>query len=274
VAERRFPDPIARDTDVLGCIGYLAAELGHMLERHGEGARLLQAALFRTDGKVHRIEAGTGEPLRDPRRIKSLFVERLVTIGDECDPGFGYDVVRLSALVCERLDPAQSGLGGEDHQVELAHLVDRLSARFGAERLRRFVPRDTHIPEFAMAAIPAQLGHFATLPAAQESLTQDSLAPARPIRLLHKPEPVDAIAEVPDGPPIRFRWRHVLHEVTAAEGPERIAMEWWRNGEGHPLTRDYFRVESKEGVRAWLYREGLYGREPARPRWFLHGLFA
>ena len=43
---------------------------------------------------------------------------------------------------------------------------------------------------------------------------------------------------------------------------------------GQALTRDYFRVESREGARVWLYREGLYIRESGRPRWFLHGLFA
>jgi protein ImuB len=66
----------------------------------------------------------------------------------------------------------------------------------------------------------------------------------------------------------------VLHEVARAEGPERIATEWWRDQDGHHLTRDYFRVESRQGARVWLYREGLYGRETAQPRWFLHGLFA
>jgi protein ImuB len=103
--------------------------------------------------------------------------------------------------------------------------------------------------------------------------TQDSLGPTRPIRLFERPEPVEAIAEVPDGPPARFRWRRVLHEVAIAEGPERIAMEWWRDETGQALTRDYFRVESRDGLRAWLYREGLYGRETPQPRWFLHGLF-
>ena len=49
---------------------------------------------------------------------------------------------------------------------------------------------------------------------------------------------------------------HALHEVAHAEGPERIAMEWWRDAAGHALMRDYFRVESREGVRVWLYREG------------------
>ena len=271
VAERRFPDPIGREEDVLGTIGQLAHGLGRLLERHGEGARLLQAALFRTDGKVYRLEAGTGEPLRDPGRIQRLFIARLATIGDECDPGFGYDVLRLSAIACERLDPVQGGLSGQDHQTELAHLVDRLSARFGARRLTRLIPCDTHIPEYAVAAIPAQVarGTFAA-----DSVAQESPAPVRPVRLFSRPEAIDAVAEVPDGPPARFRWRHMMHEVTAAEGPERIAMEWWRDVQGHALTRDYFRVECKEGIRAWLYREGLYGRETGSPRWFLHGLFA
>jgi protein ImuB len=69
----------------------------------------------------------------------------------------------------------------------------------------------------------------------------------------------------------------VLHEVARVEGPERIAMEWWRDAQGNALTRDYFRVESKEGARVWLYREGLFGREikePDKPNWYLHGLFA
>jgi protein ImuB len=62
--------------------------------------------------------------------------------------------------------------------------------------------------------------------------------------------------------------------VARAEGPERIAMEWWRDSTGHHLTRDYFRVENDSGARMWLYREGLYGRETTHPRWYLHGFFA
>ena len=63
------------------------------------------------------------------------------------------------------------------------------------------------------------------------------------------------------------------HLVAHAEGPERIAMEWWRDEDNRALTRDYFRVESQEGVRVWLYREGLLGQD-ANTRWFLHGMFA
>ena len=75
---------------------------------------------------------------------------------------------------------------------------------------------------------------------------------------------------VPDGPPLRFRWRRALHEVAAAEGPERIEGAWW--SEGGP-TRDYFRVEDQAGLRFWLFRRGLY-RDTQAPLWFLHGTFA
>ena len=303
VAERRFPEPIAREEDVLGTVEQLAYELGRVLERRGEGARLLALALFRTDGKVHRLEIGTGTPLRDAARVRKLFEDRLAVLGDAADPGFGFDMVRLSALVAERCDPVQSGLAGPDRNEELAHLIDRLGARFGLRRVTRPVAQDTHIPEYAVVAVPAHAlsslsppergrsasgarqvgGHADVRPSpppfllqgeGEERAEQDPLSPTRPIRLFERPEPIDAIAEVPDGPPVRFRWRRVVHQVARAEGPERIAMEWWRDDRGNKLTRDYFRVESSIGTRVWLYREGLFDSETAKPRWYLHGLFA
>jgi protein ImuB len=93
--------------------------------------------------------------------------------------------------------------------------------------------------------------------------------------LLAKPEPIeDVLALVPDGPPVRFRWRRAWHEVAAAEGPERIAGTWWHEESGGP-TRDYFRVEDRAGLRFWLFRAGLYREMTlSSPRWFLHGLYA
>ena len=299
VAERRFVDPILLEADVLGTTEALGQELARMLERRGEGARRLEVALFRTDGQVYRVAVGTGAPLRDPKRIRALFAERLAAIGDACDPGFGFDVVRLAALATERCDPLQTPLpnppphsASEDAReragagegkgggaAELAHLIDRLGARFGLRRVTRLVPQDTHIPEFAVAAVPAaEDRRQRTEDRSPSSIVRHpssySLAPARPLRLYGRPEPIEAVAEVPDGPPVQFRWRRVLHQVAHAEGPERIAMQWWRDQSGRALTRDYFRLESRDGMRAWVYREGLYGRELAEPRWFLHGLFA
>ena len=296
MAEQRFPDPIAREADVLGTIEHLAHELGRVLERRGEGARLIALSLFRADGKVHRLEIGTGAPLREASRVRRLFEDRLAVLGDACDPGFGFDVIRLSALVTERCDPVQSGLTGPDHGEELAHLIDRLGGRFGLRRVTRQVAQDTHIPEYAVAAVPAHAvlpsplwggsvakrpgwgsnGVLLKAPPPQPSPTrgEGEERVIRPIRLFERPEPIEVTAEVPDGPPVQFNWRHVKHQVVEAEGPERIAMEWWRDDRGNKLTRDYFRVESRAGMRAWLYREGLYGRETSRPHWYLHGLFA
>jgi protein ImuB len=313
MAEQRFAEPIAREEDVLGTIERLAGRLGATLERRGEGARLLQAALFRTDGKVFRIEVGTAGPLRAPERIRRLFADRLGVIGDEVDPGFGFDVVRLAALATERHEPTQTGLAAPDHAAELAHLIDRLGARFGLRRVARLVPQDTHIPEYAAmavgaASLPSPLRGGSTAGAQRRRAgwgsefmstamsashspppptsphkgegsrppgleEQDSLIPTRPIRLFEHPEPITAIAEVPDSAPGRFRWRGVWHEVVRAEGPERIAMEWWRDEKNQALTRDYFRIESRGGVRVWLYREGLFSRGETA-RWFLHGVFA
>ena len=90
--------------------------------------------------------------------------------------------------------------------------------------------------------------------------------------MLARPEPVEAVAEVPQGPPVHFRWRKALYRVARSEGPERIACEWWRNGEV-ALTRDYFRIEDTAGYRFWLFRHGLYERETDAPQWYLHGLF-
>ena len=95
--------------------------------------------------------------------------------------------------------------------------------------------------------------------------------PLRPFQMFDPPQPVETLAEVPDGSPLRFRWRRVLHEVALAEGPERIGGEWWRAPD--QKTRDYYRVEDREGRRFWLFRQGLYG-ETDEPRWFVHGLFA
>lgn len=92
----------------------------------------------------------------------------------------------------------------------------------------------------------------------------------RPIRLFSPAQAIEVMASVPDGPPIRFRWRRVLREVVRAEGPERISGDWLKR----EMTRDYYRVEDKEGRRYWLYREGLYGVSDDVPRWFVHGLFA
>ena len=270
VAERSFPEPIGRIEDVEGVTLALARRLKPMLERRGEGARRLELCLFRTDGAVKRVAAGASRPLRDPDQIAALFSERFAALGDELDPGFGFDLVRLSALTAEAAPPVARQFGESAEEEDLARLVDRLGARLGLNRVQRMIAGDTWLPEQAAAAAPAYC--TAPDPHGWNTADPDAPAPARPLRLFERPEPIDAVAEVPDGPPVRFRWRRALHQVVRAEGPERIAPAWW--SAGPKPTRDYYRVEDDAGQRFWLFREGLYALETAHPRWFLHGLFA
>ena len=275
VAEQCFHEPIAREQDVLAILARLAARLQFALERRGDGARRIELTLFRTDGAVRRIAAGCSRPLRDPEQIRALFVERLAALADEFDPGFGFDMARLSVVVAEPIPPEQIGIGGGEDAAQVDRLIDRLSARLGARRVRRLIVQDSHIPEIAAVAVSAQTASADSgWPAFRQFRAEADLAP-RPLRLLQKPEPIEAVAEVPDGPPLRFRWRRALHEVIAAEGPERIEGAWWRE-HGGP-ARDYFRVEDKTGLRFWLFRAGLYrdlAQGAAAPTWFLHGTFA
>ena len=293
MAERRFLDGLTQRDDIEASIQSLTQDLCGLLARHGEGARRLEASLFRVDGAVMRFEAGASRPLREPASIARLFRERFEAAsaandGAAFDAGYGFDVIRLAALEVERKDEDETDcfdIGkSEGAAADLADLVDRLGARFGVRRVTRFAFHATHAPEFAVSAAPAaqyaDKGHHtrpAASPARPQSFAQSfantaGCLPARPIRLLRPPEPIEAVAGVPDGPPLRFRWRRVLHEVAAFEGPERIAPEW-QGGES-ALTRDYFRAEDTEGRRFWVFREGLFVSETARPRWFMHGLFA
>jgi len=277
VAEQPFAEPITREEDVLGVAERLARRLAVMLERRGEGLRRVELLLFRTDGNVLRLDAGTSRPVRDPREVRALFVERLAALADPLDPGFGFDLVRLNVLAAESCPPQQATLDETADDGDVDRLVDRLSARLGARRVSRLVAQDSHIPEAAAVALPAQAQCAEAengWPAFRDFRDATALSP-RPLRLLSKPEPIEAVASVPDGPPIRFRWRRALHEVATAEGPERIEGVWWREDGG--AARDYFRVEDKSGLRFWLFRAGLY-RDMAQgadtPTWFLHGMFA
>ncbi len=268
-AEQRFAEPIGHLDDIKAVLGDLAQRLVRLLAEHGQGSRQMVADFYRTDGTIRQLSIETGQPVRDPKVMGRLFGERIDTLNDPLDPGFGFDLIRLSVTALEDLQPVQSSLDGNSAAaMEMAELVDRLGVRFGTDAVMRFVPIDSHMPERAVQMAPAlAVGAQPLLWTAPEP----GMPPARPLHLFEPPQMVDALAEVPDGPPLKFRWRRVLHEVVRAEGPERIAAEWWH--EVRP-ARDYYRIEDAEGLRFWVFREGLYTEAGDVPRWFVHGLFA
>jgi protein ImuB len=304
VFERNFAEPITRTDHALQALNDLVHEAAGALEQRREGGRRFVAKFYRCDGEVREIVIETSLPTRDPAVASRLFRERVDALADPIDPGFGFDLVRLAVPSVEPFGTSQLQLeGGGISDEEMAALIDRLSTRVGRGRVNRFIRRNTHIPEQQALILPA-MDATDPMPWPSAPLGQP---PLRPLHLFAPPQPIEVLAEAPDGPPRRFRWRRSLHEVMRFEGPERIAEEWWRvsverlstpgasplkhlldddalhqatdvpapTRPHHPLlTRDYFRVEDVRGRRYWLFRHGLYGQETASPAWYIHGLFA
>lgn len=270
MAERQFAEPLSEIDSLLSVTEGLAREVCAMLERRGLGGRLFEAGFFRSDGVVRRLCIETARSVRDQGAILRLLKLRIETLADPLDPGFGFDLVRLSVLRAEPFQQPQKSLDGQqEDESAVAMLVDRLVARQGADKVLRCVARDSHDPFLAGGFVPVG----APVASADWPEPEKAAPPARPLTLFEPPQGIEAMAEVPDGAPVRFRWRRVLHVVTRSEGPERIAPEWWHGKPDRP-TRDYYRVEDADGRRFWLFREGLYEREEGARRWFLHGLFA
>ncbi len=294
ICEARFAEPIAHADNVRSVLTELATKAMRQLDERGQGARKLQATLFRCDGEKRSLAVETVAPTRDVALIMRLFAERIETLADPLDPGFGYDQITLDVRAAEPLAAAQVDIDASAAQAReaLAALLARLSTRLGPERVTHWRHIDSHVPEMCFTSSPSLLvegdhskndgGVFRPLlplhrPAGApppHSTNGEENVPTRPLLLLDPPEAVETIAQVPDGPPYRFRWRGSQHRVTRHEGPERIAMPWWDGrAKAARLTRDYYRVEDVEGRRFWLFRHGLYS-EKADPGWYLHGLFA
>lgn len=277
--ERRFAEPMGSTAYALQSLEEMAAEAGERLAERGEGGRRFEIMFFRTDGLAFPLRVGTSLPVRDAPSIMRLVQERIDSLSDPLDPGFGFDMLRLTVPQTEAMAATQLALeGGEARREEaIAALIDRLSVRAGQGRIQRLEPRDSHIPEQAQLALPAVESRS---PSSWQRQSEPGDPPMRPIHLFDPPQPIEVVAQVPDGPPHHFRWRRTAHEVTRYEGPERIAPEWWKaqdgslEGESAGMTRDYYRVEDARGRRYWIFRHGLYGTEARHPRWYIHGLFA
>ena len=260
-------EPVLTMEAILIVTEALCADLCAQLSERGSGARLLRLCLFGVDNRVRTVQLGLSRAEGDPVIMLRLLRERLGVSPEALDAEFGFDAARLDAveitpIILRPVDLAPKA--GRDKEAE-ARLIDRLTARLGPARIGRPRLHQVHAPERANGWIAPD-----AKPDEPAALMQDGVM-RRPLRLFPRAHLVEAMASMPDGPPVRFRWRRVLHEVARAEGPERIMPDWLRAPNARP--RDYYRVEDKDGHRFWLYREDYHDRQEA-PRWYLHGLFA
>jgi len=279
-ARLTLPEPIGHVTDVMAGLERLLARLCQALETHQMGARTLRLTVRRVDG----ADTGTGialaRPGRDPARIGALFAPGVAGI----EAGFGIDALRLEATAVEPLKPAQV-----DHARDratgsgkLADLLSRIGNRIGFENVIRILPAESHIPERAFTLAAA---------AWSEPEPWPSTGPMRPLTLFppERLETARATAGTPSGnasPPAtsallplmerggvppRFCWRRRWLTLDQAQGPERLAPEWWWDDPGwRPGLRDYWHVATTEGPRLWLF----HTPQGAPPDWWAHGVFA
>lgn len=259
-----FAEPILTLDSIEASVARLTEGLCQLMESDQQGARRLVLRAYQVDGRIARAAVETGRPSRDARHLARLFADRL----EPLVPEYGIETLILSASVTQPLGLSQLSLNpGTDSGGEAAaRLVDRLANRFGSKSVHRLRPQASHLPERAEARTPAAAD-------GPDWERPSALQPPRPVRLFERPEPIRVLAEIPDGPPVRFDWRRVTHRVARARGPERIAPEWWNDFKGAERVRDYYQVEDTAGRRYWLYREGLY-QDPGAPAWYIHGLFA
>ncbi len=266
-----LPEPIGKQEDVMAGLAHLLDRLCAKLAQHRMGARRVRLELRRVDRGTEQVEIGLARPMRDPVRIAALFAKGV----DEVDSGFGIDALRLTAPVTEALAPEQIGSGPAiRHDDALADLLSSVGNRIGFDRVLRLLPATSLIPERSFLLAPAAYSTAEPIP--------HRAGVARPITLF-PPEPVTAASGTP---PASFRWRRMRFTTLHATGPERITPEWWfddpawRSG-----LRDYWRIETQEGPRLWLFvtpqAQGWNGPQDASwpasagaQNWYVQGEFA
>ncbi len=252
-------EPIATKTGIEIALEKLLKEICYRLQKEGKGLRAASLKIFKTDGSKGEIKIATNRPSNNAVHLFKLFELKI----EQLDPAPGIEVFLMDVTSVEDTEALQESLFGDLQSLKdshLAELLDRISGRFGSNKILRFLPAPHHWPERS----------FATANSLSATTEVSWHFQMRPLRILKTPERIQVTAPIPDYPPMVFRYKEKLHRVRKADGPERIEIEWWLDG---GLPRDYYCIEDEEGKRYWLFRTGLYDSE-VLPVWFIHGFFA
>lgn len=253
-------EPIRTAKGIEIAIQRLLESLCGRLTQAGKGMRKGVLTYYRIDGKTGSITMGTHRATDAVPHLFKLFALKAPQI----EPALGIELFELEAVQVEDTNPAQEKIWEDTTGLEdpaLAELLDRLAGRTNTCTIRRYLPEEHHWPERSIRTATS-LSHTPR--------TAWIISKPRPTRLLAKPELIEVSAPIPDYPPMLFRYRGKVHSIKKADGPERIAPEWWIDEGQH---RDYYVVEDDKGQRYWLFRSGPY-QEEHQCQWFIHGFFA
>ena len=276
ILTRHYIEPLAGLDSISQMLAEFSSELADMLAQRQLLTRAIEIGWQEVDGRRARHRLSLSRPSRDKEILNRLILPEAERIEAE----FGLEYCWIEAGRLSHGLPSDQPLDGQAAPHETTdRLVDLLSARLGADKIIRLIPKTSWQPEESQVQIQATQWADRTDDQVNwhhicSDITPKRLHSPRPIRLLNMPDEVRAIALLPDHPPSLLRWRHQNWSIRRASGPERIGPRWWGHGIGqNKRSRDYYRLETESGARLWVYREGLPERgEPMR--WFLHGFFA
>lgn len=214
------------------------------------------AVRSRGAGEGGHLTVRTAEPTRAVDHLSRLLAEHLARVRLAAPVGD----LRLSADEVHTLPQRSESWLPEAAagQEPLAHVLERLSARLGADRVLRSWLCADHRPEHA--------AHW-------QPVSQPLPAGARHVPPPAWPQPA-LLLERPQRLPVRQNRPLYQGELQLLLGPQRVEGGWWDRDEatGHTrhAVRDYWVARSAQAGLLWVFQTRL-ADEPA---WYLHGIFA
>jgi protein ImuB len=270
--EENLLEPIRSMDLLLVAIQHMLTPLCKALEEEKKGVQELTVLLTDLERSKKKVCIKSAKPTVQVRRLMRLLELKcakdahLLFNGHAMDGGV--ERIAIAATRVATLRQQQIALDHKEEQMsmKLSTLIDALANRLNEETIFQMLPAQSYIPERAVVR-SHDFSHG--IDSASDSSLKPAHLGARPLHMLANPEPIVALALLPDHAPIRFLWRSKTIRIVKADGPERIAPEWWHEPSTclQHETRDYFVVEDERGMRYWIYRL------MASNGWFLHGTF-
>ncbi|KND60323.1 DNA polymerase protein [Candidatus Burkholderia verschuerenii] len=230
--------------------------------------------------KTSTLDIAWAVPTRDADHILWLLREKLnqaTLVAPVIEMKLFADQVSEHAPPSDTLFPMPTS----DNE-SMAQLLERLSARLGAENVVQLVERDDHRPEAAMSIEAYQPAREAKSrrgkktekakePASEETEIEAEAEDAEIDESLELPDRAVPsqprpcwILEAPQKLMLRNERPYYRRPLKLISRTERIEAGWW---DGNGVQRDYYVADGDHGRMFWVYRERLSGS------WFLHGFF-
>ena len=254
-ARMTLPDPIGFQADLLGVLERLTSSVCRRLAAGGKGARRYYLTVRCVDTGDHMLYIGFARPTHETRAVLQQFRKPLDGLKIE----FGADWFRLEAAHIEPIQPFQISLDQHKQaEDDTSKIISTLGNRLGFDRVRQFMPVQSHLPEREFTCVEAM--------DRREPVSWTATPRRRPVRLFRR---LERLVTLQAGrPPKRFQWRKSIYATQDAKGPERLSAEWWQDDSG--ALRDYWQVQTEDGPRLWL----MTYPGSAEPNWYIAGRFA